>query len=180
MQKVIVMTNEEKREYLNLKIAYQSTPFIAELSKRNDYINKTPKVLYKYRDFDKFTFDMIENDYVYLTPSGMLDDPFDCSTNIDLSKIFENDNKTLSEEMMEYIINTVFSHSHSDKVDSKYLINLINKCTIDGNINDKLLYKKLAEYQELPLKQKKLFYNVMINFQNTMTTMSEDGAQKNY
>ena len=68
------MTNEEKREYLNLKIAYQSTPFIAELSKRNEYINKTPKVLYKYRDFDKFTFDMIENDYVYLTPSGMLDD----------------------------------------------------------------------------------------------------------
>lgn len=41
------MTNEEKREYLNLKIAYQSTPFISELAKRNEYINKTPKVIYK-------------------------------------------------------------------------------------------------------------------------------------
>lgn len=172
------MTNDEKREYLNLKIAYQSTPFISELSKRNEYINKTPKVLYKYRDFDKFTFDMIENDYVYLAPSGMLDDPFDCLTDIDLSKIIENDNKTLTKEMMEYIIDIVFSHPHSDKVDRKYFINLIDECTVDGNIDNKALCVKLDEYKELSLEQKNLFYNVMINFQNTIATMTEDEALK--
>lgn len=173
------MTNEEKREYLNLKIAYQSTPFIVELSKRNEYINKTPKVLYKYRDFDEYSFDMINNNYVYLTPSGMLDDPFDCLTDIDLSKIIEGDNKTLTKEMMEYIVDIVFSHPHSNKVDKEYFINLIDECTVDGKIDNKSLEAKLDDYPELSLEQKNLFYGVMVNFQNTISTMTEDESLKN-
>ena len=47
------MTNEEKKEYLSLKLAYQSTPFISELEKRSHYFEMTPKTLFKYRKFDK-------------------------------------------------------------------------------------------------------------------------------
>lgn len=55
------MNNDEKKEFLNLQVAFQSTPFVSELLKRKDYYNKIPKLLYKYRKFDEFTFDMIEN-----------------------------------------------------------------------------------------------------------------------
>lgn len=120
---------------------------------------------------------MIENDYVYLTPSGLLDDPFECITDIDLSKILEDDNKT--KDMMEYIVDIIFSHLHSDKIDREYLINLIDECTVDNNINNEVLKTKLDEYSELSLEQKHLFYNVMIKFQNTITTMTEDESLKN-
>lgn len=92
------MTNEEKKEYLSLKLAYQSTPFISELEKKNDYISKTPKTLFKYRKFDEYSFDMIENEYVYLAPAGVLDDPFDCLTNIDLENINDANSFNLSKE----------------------------------------------------------------------------------
>ena len=83
------MTNDEKKEYLNLKVAYQSTPFLSELNKRKRYLSMTPRVLYKYRRFDKYSVDMIENDYVFLAPAGSLDDPFDCLTNINLEEVFD-------------------------------------------------------------------------------------------
>ena len=72
------MNNEEKREYISLQKAYDSIPFMSELMQKDDFLKKTPKTLYKFRKFDKYTVDMIENDYVYLTPARKLDDPFDC------------------------------------------------------------------------------------------------------
>lgn len=50
------------------------------------YINKklrgqdveAPKTLYKYRPFDDYTFDMLDNKYLYLCPAQNLDDPSEC------------------------------------------------------------------------------------------------------
>ena len=173
------MTNEEKKEYLNLKIAYQSTPFMAELEKKNDYISKTSKSLYKYRKFDDFTSDMIENDYVFLAPSGVLDDPFDCLTEIEMDTIFEKDHKTLTNEMMEFIVDVVFNHSHSGNINKQQMLTMIDDCTVDGEINHEILKSKLDVFGDMTLEQKDLMLNVMINFQNVMREITDDEALKN-
>ena len=172
------MNNEEKKEYLNLKIAYQSAPFISEIERKNDYISNTPKSLFKYRKFDEFTSDMIENDYVYLAPSGSLDDPFDCLTDADMSRIFEKDNKTLTKEMMEFIVDVVFRHPHSNGTNRERMISLIEDCIVDGQIDNDIVKSKLDVFGGLTLGQKDIFYNVLINFQNTMTEISNDDNLK--
>lgn len=66
-----------------------------ESSKSIKYLNKSfsnnrlyegPKYLYKYRSFDKYTFDMLENNYLYLCPAGKLDDPTECNVDFNLDK----------------------------------------------------------------------------------------------
>ena len=172
------MTNDEKKEYLNLKIAYQSVPFIAELEKRNDYISMTPKILFKYRKFDEYTLDMLENDYVYMTPAGMLDDPYDCLSDANLDGIFEPDHKTLTKEMMGYLVDIVFAHPHSKEIDKEEMLKLIDECTVGGVIKKEILEKRLDDFGALTLEQKDLFSNVMISFQNTMDTMASDESLK--
>ena len=48
------MTNEDKIAYLN-QIIYSKFGI--------DY--KGPKLLYKYRPFDEYTFDMLKNEYIF-------------------------------------------------------------------------------------------------------------------
>lgn len=173
------MTNEEKKEYLSLKLAYQSNPFISELEKRSDYISKTPKTLYKYRKFDEYTFDMIENEYVYFAPAGTHDDPYDCLTNIDLEGIYDVESFNLSKEMMEYIVDVVFGHPHSGELDKSKLLEMLDKSTVDGNICDDILKRELDKNDTFTNEQKHIFLNAMINFQNTIATIAEDDNLKN-
>lgn len=173
------MTNEEKKEYLSLKLAYQSTPFVSELFKKGEYLSKTPKVLFKYRKFDEFTFDMIENEYVYLAPAGTLDDPFDCLTNIDLKDVYDADSFNLSNEMMEFIVDTVFSHSHSGELDKSEILRMIEDSTIDGIINNDILKNELGKNKSLSNEQKHIFLNAIINFQNTIASITSDDKLKN-
>ena len=56
---------QQRKKYLSLKVASQSAPLFSKIKKRNEYISKTSKKLYKYRKFDEYTVDIIENDYVF-------------------------------------------------------------------------------------------------------------------
>ena len=56
------MNNEEKIEYLN-NIIYKKLNL--------DYGG--PTSLFKYRPFDKFTFDMLEKNYIYCCPADKED-----------------------------------------------------------------------------------------------------------
>lgn len=47
------------------------------------YSYSGPKSLYKYRPFDKYTFDMLEDKYVFLCVASALDDPSECVVTID-------------------------------------------------------------------------------------------------
>lgn len=173
------MTNEEKKEYLSLKLAYQSTPFISEIEKKNDYISKTPKTLFKYRKFDEYSFDMIKNEYVYLAPASSLDDPFDCLTSIDLENIYDANSFNLSKEMMEYIVDVIFSHHHSGEIEKQKMLKMIEESTVDGMICNDVLMKELDKNNALTDEQKHIFLNTMINIQNTMSTLTEDDNLKN-
>jgi len=60
------VNNKEKKEYLQLNMLSRSAIDQNTIEKREKYISKLPKTLFKYRKFDKYTFDMIKNEYVYL------------------------------------------------------------------------------------------------------------------
>ena len=55
------MNNKEKRKYMSDLLIFQSTPFVSELETRKDFLKKTPIILYKYRAFDKYAFEMIDD-----------------------------------------------------------------------------------------------------------------------
>ena len=76
------MTNKEKEEYINLKYVISLHAFFDEPNKIKFVREHTPRTLFKFRKFDEHTFDMIDNNYVYLANASSLDDPFDCLTSI--------------------------------------------------------------------------------------------------
>ncbi len=49
----------------------------------------TPQFLYKYRPFDGFTFDMLDNAYVYLCPAKNLDDPSECKVDFTVQDFYD-------------------------------------------------------------------------------------------
>ena len=66
-----------------------------------------PEFLYKYRPFDEFTFDMIENDYLYLCPAEKLDDPSECKVSLEIQDLYDLETNQLkfrcAEGILEYI-----------------------------------------------------------------------------
>lgn len=81
------MKKEQIEKYLNNTFMEQK--------KNNDLY---PKSLFKYRPFDQFSLDMLENDYIYLCRAGNEDDKTECYTYIDeklldefMSSDFRND-----------------------------------------------------------------------------------------
>lgn len=91
------MTNKEKQQYLSNMMIFGSQPFMCELMGRNEFLNQMPKILYKYRSFDRFTNAMLKEPYVYLAPVKELDDPFDCLTNPGVDANQKDDRTMLSD-----------------------------------------------------------------------------------
>ena len=49
----------------------------------------TPQFLYKYRPFDRFTFDMLDNVHIYLCPAERLDDPSKCKVDFTVQDFYD-------------------------------------------------------------------------------------------
>lgn len=87
------MTNEEKIKYLN-----------EFFNLKGDFNYHGPNLLYKYRAFDQFTFDMLENDYVYLCPAEKLDDPLECDVSFDMNDIYDLKQDRLKRRCVDKIV----------------------------------------------------------------------------
>ena len=129
------MTREEKFIYLNNK-----------LSRAEMY--EGPKYLYKYRPFDEHTFDMLENDYLYLCPAYDLDDKSECVTTVDVNKLLNVDSGSLQLECVNQIINFIKPYANSDGFErTKSLIySAIDKY---GKVDNRLILEVVPELQEL-------------------------------
>ena len=76
-----------------------------EQKKNNDLY---PKSLFKYRPFDKYAMDMLENDYIYLCPAGNEDDETECYTYVrerDINDFINNkfNMKFIIDEICKYL-----------------------------------------------------------------------------
>ena len=97
------MTNEEKIAYLNQIIANNhQTPYSG------------PSLLYKYRPFDEFTFDMLENEYVYLCPAEKEDDETECMTTVDFDRLIDLETNNLKRECVNQIIELIRPYSSEE------------------------------------------------------------------
>lgn len=70
-----------------MSVDLQKIKIINEKMKGNNFNN--PSVLYKYRPFDKFTFDMLDKDYVYMCPAKNLDDEKECTVSFEVEDLLD-------------------------------------------------------------------------------------------
>lgn len=94
------MTNDEKIAYLN-QIMFSKFGI--------DY--KGPKLLYKYRPFDEYTFDMLENEYIFLCPAEKEDDETECLTTVDFDRLVDLTTNNLKRECVNQIIDLIRPYS---------------------------------------------------------------------
>lgn len=118
----------------------------------NDVMNKQPysgpKYLYKYRPFDEHAFDMLENEYVWLSKASSLDDPTECKVTINEENYFDLVNDTIRREVVDQLL--VFLYPYSSKETNERCKQLIYQCmTPDFRIRNNFLLDASFELKEL-------------------------------
>ena len=100
------MNNEEKIDYLN-NIIYKKLNL--------DYGG--PTSLFKYRPFDKFTFDMLEKNYIYCCPADKEDDETECTVTFDFDRLIDLETNNLKFECINRIIEMIRPYCSEDTFD---------------------------------------------------------------
>ena len=98
------MTQEEKIKYLSE---------IVKSNFKNDY--KGLSILYKYRPFDKYTYDMLKNDYIFLCPAEKEDDETECLTTTNLEEMINPNTGNLSKEYLNKVVSLIKPSTSDEK-----------------------------------------------------------------
>lgn len=80
-------------------------------AKLNNHCVTVPQRLYKYRPFDGFALDMLENGYVYLCPAEKLDDPSECKVDFSLQDFYDLESGAIKLKCVDMILDTVKPHT---------------------------------------------------------------------
>lgn len=114
----------EKSNYLN---KFNTT--------KDSQIYTGPKYLYKYRPFDEYAFEMIENHYVFLCAANKLDDPSECVITADINKYYDEHEDKLSYNVIEALLQFIRPFTSEDNYlqVNNIFINLYNQ---SGNYDD--------------------------------------------
>lgn len=166
------MTNKDKEQYLSDMMIIKSQAFYYELSKRKEFTEKMPKTLYKYRAFDKWSYEMLDEPYVYLAPVKDLDDPFDCLTNSGVNCDKENQN-SIGLAMVDYVIDTVCNLGNA-KVDKKQARKMALACYSDGEFNEEKAFFEAQKFRDINKEQKNYLISVLRNIDSVVQTIIGD------
>ena len=131
------MTNEEKIVYLN-QIIFSKFGI--------DY--KGPKSLYKYRPFDEHTFDMFENDYIFLCPAEKEDDETECLTTVDFDRLADLETNNLKRECVNQIIDLIkpYTNEANFEIAKNKILAITRK---DGTVPANFMLDLSLELQEM-------------------------------
>lgn len=91
--------------------------------------NGIPKVLFKYKSFDKYTADILRNSEAFFCPASRLDDQFESAISIS-KKILSNDLEGYIRELMPFIIERV-APSSSEVLKNEDMLSYFN----NGKLN---------------------------------------------
>lgn len=172
------MTNKEKEQYLSYMMIFRSQPFLCELMGKRDFLNQMPKILYKYRSFDKYTKEMLEEPYVFLAPVKDLDDPFDCLTNPGVKPDQKDDLNSIGLSMLDYVIDIVCSLGNTT-INKKEVKTIIPKCYVNGEYNEDNARTAFRETALIPEDQKEMLLGVFRNIDEVTKTIVEDKSMEN-
>ena len=94
---------------------------------------KGPKTLYKYRPFDNYAFDMLENNYVFLCAAKNLDDPSECDVSIDIKEFIDLETNNLKRTAVLLIIDMIKPYTNDENYEliKSMIMNISRK---DGTI----------------------------------------------
>ena len=131
------MTNEEKINYLNqIIVNNHQIPYGG------------PKLLYKYRPFDEHTFEMLENEYVYLCPAEKEDDETECLTTVDFDRLLDLETNNLKRECVNQIIELIrpYSTEETYEIAKNKILAITRK---DGTVPANFMLDLSLELQEM-------------------------------
>lgn len=166
------MTNKEKEQYLSNMMIFRSQAFMCELEGRREFSNQMPKILYKYRSFDKYTKEMLEEPYVFLAPVKNLDDPFDCLTNPGVNVRSRNQD-SVGLAMVDYVINTVCSLGNS-KINKAEARKMVTECYRNGEFDEEKVLVASERFGKLSDVEKEILIGTLRNIDNTLETIIKD------
>lgn len=121
-------------DFINAKMNRQNVP--------------TPQFLYKYRPFDEFTFDMLDNAYVYLCPAERLDDPSECKVDFSVQDFYDLKTNWLTFKGVDMILE--FLKPHTSKDNFQIIRSKIARILMpQGTVRKHILLDESFEIQEL-------------------------------
>ena len=107
-----------------------------------------PRTLFKYRPFDKHTYDMLENGYLYLCPAKNLDDPSECVVSFDVQDYIDLHTNQLTKYCVEQIMESI--RDYTGDVNFRQIQSIIaGVMTQDGLVKRNWLLDASFELQEL-------------------------------
>ena len=107
-----------------------------------------PASLFKYRPFDEYTFDMLENNYLFLCAAENLDDKSECDTTIDIKRCIDEVTNNARIEVINQIIEIIKPYMSKENYEkTKLIINDISRK--DGTVRSKFLLDIIPKIEEL-------------------------------
>lgn len=101
------MTRKERLIEI-IKSNYHNREIIESYSFTNDLLMERleliPKKLYKYREYNDYNIDSLENDYIWFSPPSECDDDFDCTVHYDLAKQFSQIKEFVFSHIDDFIL----------------------------------------------------------------------------
>lgn len=88
--------------------------FLNRLIDNPSYSGDRPLRLFKYREFDKYTFEMLETKEIFLCVAEKLDDPSECVVSVDVEGYYDVVNDTLRRECVEAIMKMIQPYMSED------------------------------------------------------------------
>lgn len=121
-------------DFINAKMNKQDVP--------------VPQFLYKYRPFDGFALDMLENGYVYLCPAEKLDDPSECKVDFSVQDYYHLESGAIKLKCIDLILNMIKPYSTEENFQKVRNI-VFRIATPSGMVRRNFLLDASCEIQEL-------------------------------
>jgi len=106
-----------------------------------------PKFLYKYRPFDGYTYDMLDNAYLYLCPAKNLDDPSECTVSFDMQDYFDFGTNRLKFRFVELILEIIRPYTSEENFNNMKSV-IARMITPDGYVKRNWLLDASFELQK--------------------------------
>lgn len=117
-------------------------------SKMNKKDVPVPQFLYKYRPFDEFAFDMLDNGYVYLCPAERLDDPSECKVDFTVQDFYDLKTNRLTFKGVEMILS--FLKPYTTEENYQQIRSIVARTLMpQGNARRHFLLDASCEIQDL-------------------------------
>ena len=107
-----------------------------------------PSSLYKYRPFDEYTYDMLNNGYVFLCPAEKLDDPSECNVNSTIQDMYDIATNQVKMHSIEQLLGMLKPYTNDHNYRQVEVL-VKRACNAQGNVDGQLLLEYAFAIQDM-------------------------------